>query len=39
MSEREGQPGQYVAYTFFKVDRAWRRLPIEERVAGKEAFA
>jgi chlorite dismutase len=31
--------GQYVAYTFFKVDPAWRRLPVEERVAGKEAFA
>jgi chlorite dismutase len=36
----EGLPvGQYVAYTFFKVDRAWRRLPVEERLAGKEAFA
>ena len=31
--------GQYVAYTFFKVDPAWRRLPIEERAAGKDAFA
>jgi chlorite dismutase len=31
--------GQYVAYTFFSVDRAWRRLPIEERTAAKEAFA
>jgi chlorite dismutase len=31
--------GQYVAYTFYKVDPAWRRLPVEERVAGKEAFA
>ena len=31
--------GQYVSYTFFKVDRAWRRLPLDERVAGKEAFA
>jgi chlorite dismutase len=31
--------GQYVAYSFFKVDRGWRRLPVEERVAGKEAFA
>ena len=29
----------YVAYTFFKVDAAWRRLPVEERTAGKEAFA
>ena len=35
MSER----GQYVAYTFFKVRPDWRRLPIEERAAGKEAFA
>jgi chlorite dismutase len=31
--------GQYVAYTFFKVDPAWRRLPIDERRAGKDAFA
>jgi chlorite dismutase len=31
--------GQYVAYTFFKVDPAWRRLPVEERIAGKDAFA
>ena len=31
--------GQYVAYTFYRVDPAWRRLPIEERGAGKEAFA
>jgi chlorite dismutase len=31
--------GQYVAYTFYKVDRSWRRLPVEERMAGKEAFA
>jgi chlorite dismutase len=31
--------GQYIAYTFFKVDPAWRRLPVEERAAGKEAFA
>jgi chlorite dismutase len=35
----ETPSGQYVAYTFFKVDPAWRRLPIEERVAGKDAFA
>ena len=33
------ETGQYVAYTFYRVDRAWRRLPIEERIAGKEAFA
>src|SRR5207342_2278432 len=31
--------GQYVAYSFFRVDRAWRRLPVEERIAGKDAFA
>lgn len=31
--------GQYVAYTFFRVDPAWRRLPDEERQAGKDAFA
>ncbi len=30
---------QYVAYTVYKVDPAWRRLPVEERVAGKEAFS
>jgi chlorite dismutase len=31
--------GQYVAYTFYRVDPAWRRMPVEERAAGKEAFA
>jgi chlorite dismutase len=31
--------GQYVAYTFYKVDSSWRRLPVEERIAGKDAFA
>jgi chlorite dismutase len=31
--------GQYLAYTFYKVDPAWRRLPIDEREAGKDAFA
>ena len=31
--------GQYVAYRFFKLDPAWRRLPIDERRAGKDAFA
>jgi len=35
-----GEPtGQYVAYTFFKADPAWRRLPVEERAAMKDAFA
>ena len=31
--------GQYVAYTFYKVDPAWRRLPVDERAAGKDAFS
>jgi chlorite dismutase len=31
--------GQYVAYTFYRVDPAWRRLPVEEREAHREAFA
>ena len=30
---------QYVAYTLYKVDPAWRRLPVEERAAGKEALS
>ena len=33
------QVGQYVSYRFFKVDPAWRRLPVEEREAAKDAFA
>ena len=31
--------GQYVAYQFFRADPTWRRLPVEERMAGKDAFA
>ena len=31
--------GQYVAYTFFRIDPAWRRLPVEERAAAKDGFA
>jgi chlorite dismutase len=31
--------GQYVAYTCYRIDPAWRRLPVEERAAGKDAFA
>ena len=31
--------GQYVAYTFYRLDPAWRRLPVEERAAMKDAFA
>jgi len=38
MSDAENVP-QYVSYTFFKLDPAWRRLPIEERAAHKDAFA
>jgi len=31
--------GQYVAYSFYRLDPAFRRLPVEERAAAKEAFA
>ena len=31
--------GQYVAYSFFRIGPAWRRLPDEERRAAKDAFA
>src|SRR5436189_3836722 len=31
--------GQYVAYTFYRVRPEWRRQPVEERIAAKEAFA
>src|SRR6476646_2194634 len=31
--------GQYVAYTYYRVDPAWRRLPVDERQEGKDAFA
>ena len=34
-----GESGQYVAYTCFRVDPSWRRLPVEERAATKDAFA
>jgi chlorite dismutase len=33
------QQGQYVAYTFYRVAPEWRRLPVEERQAHKDAFA
>jgi hypothetical protein len=29
--------GQYIGYRFFRLDPAWRRLPIDERAAGKDA--
>ncbi len=32
-------PAQYVAYTLYRLSPEWRRLPVEERTAGKEAFA
>ncbi|MDX6514529.1 MAG: hypothetical protein QOH73_195 [Gaiellaceae bacterium] len=35
----EAPRGQYVAYGFYRVDPAWRRLPVEERAAHKDAFA
>ena len=31
--------GQYVSYTFYRVDPAWRRLAVEERSAHKDAYA
>jgi chlorite dismutase len=35
----EERSGQYVAYSFFRAMPAWRRLPVEERAAAKDAFA
>ncbi len=35
----EERAGQYVAYTCFRAEPAWRRLPVEERAAAKDAFA
>jgi chlorite dismutase len=37
VSENAG--GQYVAYTFFRALPEWRRLPVEDRAAAKDAFA
>jgi chlorite dismutase len=34
----EAVADQYVAYTLYRIDAAWRRIPVEERAAGKEAF-
>jgi chlorite dismutase len=31
--------GQYVGYRFYRVRPEWRQLPVEEREAGKDAFA
>jgi len=33
------EPRQYVKYTFFALDPAWRRLPADEREAAKAEFA
>jgi chlorite dismutase len=39
MASIPGMEGQYVAYTYYRVDPAWRRLSLEERQAAKDAFA
>lgn len=40
MSESpHGARAQFVQYLCFKLDPAWRRLPLAEREAGREAFA
>jgi len=41
MATDNGSQGstQYALYRFFRLDPAWRRLPVEERAAGKDAFA
>jgi chlorite dismutase len=31
--------GQYIAYRFYRAQPGWRRLPVEERAAHKDAFA
>jgi chlorite dismutase len=35
----EQRGGQYVAYTLYRAQPEWRRLPVEERNEAKEAFA
>ena len=37
-TQKEKLPAQYVNYVFFKLDPLWRRLPDEEREAGKREF-
>jgi acyl-CoA reductase-like NAD-dependent aldehyde dehydrogenase len=39
MADEQAAAAQYVAYTLYRVDPAWRRLPVEERAATKDAFA
>ena len=36
MADSNGR--DFVKYNFFKVDPAWRRLPVEDREAGKKEF-
>jgi chlorite dismutase len=39
MSSPEQAPRrQYVNFTFYKIDPAWRRLPEDERTRGKQEF-
>ena len=38
-AQEDKLPAQYVNYVFFKLDPLWRRLPEEEREAGKREFA
>jgi len=38
MADAEGTQ-QYVAYSLHRIDPAWRRLPVEERAAAKDAYA
>lgn len=35
----DSAPRQFVNFAFYQVDPAWRRLPEDERAAGREAFA
>jgi chlorite dismutase len=37
-TREEKLPAQYVNYVFFKLDPLWRRLPDEEREAGRREF-
>ncbi|MBA3423035.1 MAG: chlorite dismutase family protein [Rubrobacter sp.] len=37
-AQEEKLPAQYVNYVFFKLDPLWRRLPDDEREAGKREF-
>jgi chlorite dismutase len=39
MATEQNGATQYVAYRFGRIDPAWRRLPVEERSAMKDAYA